>query len=421
MGKFFEKLTKRSSQIPLEDVFKPGGEPTYTYVERKGQDYEKRIGDWRKSEFKILSVSGPTKSGKTVQLRRSLGDQAVWISGGTVGDIQEFWIAVCDQLDLSLESIETSAREDAVESSGGISVGVEAGLKTIQNTRSEITNVRRKSAMSAALHALESLPFVLVIDDFHYIQNNVQGSIVRAMKESIFNGAKIVVISVPHRSFDAVRVEKEMTGRLLPLEFSLWSVDELMQVAIQGFNALNCSDPENAIAERFAMESFGNPLLMQNLCLQLCRDNGVSGSDEGKELILPGDDFFSAVSDEIERDSFTKITSGPSQRKGRKVRAYRDGSGGGDIYEVVMLAVSNIVPQMSIKYEDIREQLKAILVDGDMPQKHEITNILESITAICRDQIEGEPVLEYDRDVRTLYISDPYFAFFLKWNRSAPR
>ncbi|MDN6353799.1 MAG: hypothetical protein L0K02_10960, partial [Corynebacterium sp.] len=79
MSKFLDSLQKQEESIRLEDVFKPGGNPTHTFVSREGQNFEGRIEQWKKAEYKILSVSGPTKSGKTVQLKRALGDQAVWI------------------------------------------------------------------------------------------------------------------------------------------------------------------------------------------------------------------------------------------------------------------------------------------------------------------------------------------------------
>lgn len=414
MSKFLDSLQKQEESIRLEDVFKPGGNPTHTFVSREGQNFEGRIEQWKKAEYKILSVSGPTKSGKTVQLKRALGDQAVWIPGGSIRSEDEFWKTVCDQLDLSLESIETEMTSNATESGAGFSAGVQAGLKTLRESRTEITNIRARSPKYAATQALQSLPLVLVIDDFHYIEQEVQREVIRALKDPVFNGAKAVVISVPHRSFDAVKVEKEMTGRFLPLDFSLWSKEDLMKVASQGFDVLDCADPEDVVAERFANEAFGNPLLMQNFCLRLCRENGVSNSSEGKLMDIPENEFFIEASDEAERQAFAKIVAGPS-RSGRIKRSYRDG-GAGDIYELVLRAVSNTGPRLSMTYEDIRDELRNIVVDKDMPQKNEVTNILESITKICRDEIEGEPVMEYDRNLRKLYISDPYFAFFLKWN-----
>ena len=54
----------------------------------------------------------------------------------------------------------------------------------------------------------------LVIDDFHYIERKYQGEIVRALKSLIFDSLPVVLIAIPHRRLDVVKVEREMTGRI---------------------------------------------------------------------------------------------------------------------------------------------------------------------------------------------------------------
>jgi hypothetical protein len=41
--------------------------------------------------------------------------------------------------------------------------------------------------------------------------------------------------------------------------------------------------------------------------------------------------------------------------------------------------------------------------------------VLDQMTQIAKEKVEGEPVLEYDDQFSTLHISDPYFAFYLRW------
>ena len=55
------------------------------------------------------------------------------------------------------------------------------------------------------------------------------------------------------------------------------------------------------------------------------------------------------------------------------------------------------------------------LASSDEPQKHEVTRVLDEMTRIAREQIDGEPVVDYDGELATLYISDPYFAYWLRW------
>ena len=53
------------------------------------------------------------------------------------------------------------------------------------------------------------------------------------------------------------------------------------------------------------------------------------------------------------------------------------------------------------------------------PQRHEVTRVLEEMSKIAREKIEGEPVVDYDEELSTLYISEPFFAYFLRWGPAA--
>lgn len=44
-----------------------------------------------------------------------------------------------------------------------------------------------------------------------------------------------------------------------------------------------------------------------------------------------------------------------------------------------------------------------------------MTRVLAAISKIAREQIPGEAVVDYDEEYRTIHISDPFFAFFLRW------
>jgi hypothetical protein len=57
---------------------------------------------------------------------------------------------------------------------------------------------------------------------------------------------------------------------------------------------------------------------------------------------------------------------------------------------------------------------------SEPPARHEITRVLEEMSRIARDQIDGEPVVDYDEELSTLHISDPFFAYYLRWGTSSP-
>ena len=78
------------------DVFVPGGLPSVTYNPRADLGLEEQVRDYVDERHKILSLSGPTKSGKTVLLKTVI-PKAIWVSGGSIDTADSFWGAVTDK------------------------------------------------------------------------------------------------------------------------------------------------------------------------------------------------------------------------------------------------------------------------------------------------------------------------------------
>lgn len=257
---------------------------------------------------------------------------------------------------------------------------------------------------------------VLVSDDFHYIPTGVQLDIIRGLKDLVFDGIGLVVAAVPHRAYDVMKVEKEMTGRVAQLEVGFWGDEDLEQIAIRGFEALNLM-VSSSIVQRLRSEAFRSPHLMQDFCRQLCKMNSISSTCTEPQMIGEPDweEFFSHLAPGASKAAFDRLARGPRERADRKVRRLRGGETT-DIYGVVLGAIAHTGPLTEITYEQLRAAIRTTLsASDDPPQKHEVTRVLDQMTRIAQDEIEGEPVVEYDNALATLYISDPYFAYWLRW------
>lgn len=401
------------STVSAAEVFIPGGLPQATYVAREHLGIEARVAEWAAgAHTSLLSVSGPTKTGKTVLLKRFFGD-AVWLSGGAIETADEFWGAICDELEVFTDHDLTvsGTRESSAGLEAGVDLGVASGGGSVGDASSMSRSVGRgrvRPAKMAARDALLEAKRVIVVDDFHYIPQQEQTKIVRALKDLIFAGVPIILIAVPHRAYDAVRVEKEMTGRVENIPLGQWDGDDLGEIGKLGFSALSLHIPTDVIS-RLAAESFGSPHLMQTHCLAWAQ-----AVQKESDAPLPNwDDFFRARAAAASKNAFDLLKQGPRQRNDRNIRLLKDGLKT-DIYGAVLAAIASTGPRTSLQYEDIRTALRNVL-DSDLPQRHEVTNILEQMTRISREKIEGEPVLEYDSEYSTLYIADPFFAYYLRW------
>ncbi|WP_141630121.1 hypothetical protein [Saccharomonospora azurea] len=238
----------------------------------------------------------------------------------------------------------------------------------------------------------------------------------RFLKDLVFDGVPVIFIAVPHRAYDAVRVEKEMTGRVKLLDVGFWTEEELTEIALTGFHALNISD-ELSITSILAEESFKSPYLMQDFCKGLCRDLGISKTmPERLQLQDPPQgwpEFFKRRSSAASKTAFDRLARGPRQRTDRKARRRKDGTDV-DIYGATLAAIAHTGPLTSVTYEQLRSSFREVLA-SEVPQRHEITRVLEEMSKIARQHIPGEPIVDYDEEMSTLHISDPYFAYYLKW------
>jgi hypothetical protein len=411
--------------VKVSEVFVPGGQPSITYVPRTDLQLEQKLQDYLDEGHRILSLSGPTKSGKTV-LIKAVVPNAIWLYGGNVRSIERFWGSLADKLGSypteTKERTEQEISSDQLTLGGGVNTVVRVGGdrtqkdEQLESKRQSFTRTRPDEEMVLE-RLLEGKP-VVVVDDFHYMEPKLQQAIVRGLKSSVFEGLPVILASVPHRAFDAVRVEKEMTGRVEHVTIPFWSQGELEGIASAGFTALNVTSTEQDVT-MLADQSFGSPYLMQDFCLQLCKRNGVRETlTEPKKLDLRGSDwdsFFKEKASNASKAAFDLLAQGPRQRTDRKVRKLKGaGEYTTDIYGAVLRAIAATGPATALPMDRLRASLRDVL-DEEPPSFQEVARVLEKMTEIAREKIEGEPVLDYDAQLETLYISDPFFAYFLRW------
>lgn len=66
-----------------------------------------------------------------------------------------------------------------------------------------------------------------------------------------------------------------------------------------------------------------------------------------------------------------------------------------------------------MNYEEFRSCLKEII--EEVPQLHEISRVLEKIAEISYNAGASSPVIDWDKEEAILTITDPFFAFYLRW------
>lgn len=414
--------------MKISEVFTAGGVPNITYNARSRYHLEDNLKLDLQIDGKILSITGPTKIGKSTLCKKVIPiDKLVSVPCGGLKNIDDLWSTIVTKLSLAITHVDENENEKTQTNTNELAVGIEAGffnwIKTKVETKQQKANATRQATRTQTIYeprpldlAIEGLiqnKCILVLDDFHYCTKELQTEIIRSLKDPLSIGLKIIICSVPHRDEDSIKVEHELDGRILQFRINPWNPQELKEISIKGFTALNLQVPDYII-NSFVEESYKSPHLMQEFCYRYCRSNNIFEKQD--ELIHMNDDFnletfYSQLIDTFSsKFLYDKLVSGPD--RDRKMRQLKNGSEG-DIYYVIMLALSELTHLDSISPDIVREELKEILEAASMPNKQQVQQVLSKMTDIAKSSTTREPSIDFQEN--KLFIVDPFFAFFLKW------
>jgi hypothetical protein len=370
-------------------------------------------------------MTGSTKSGKTVLTNKVFPkSESIWFDGGSFSSENDFWIEIVQQLDAYIDESISETKDKTTQ--GGVKGGAEKQLflLKLQGEASVSHSSKKGKAKSQsrkgnpktiALQSLRESKKPLIIDDFHYLPREQQAQLVRAVKALIFDGLPVIFIAIPHRRLDAVKVEREMTGRIETISIPPWEKGELAEIPKTGFPLLNI-EVTKQITDRLADEAISSPHLMQEFCRAICDMHEIKETLDDKIVIDSIDEatLFQSVAQNTGKVIFDKLSKGPRQRADRVQRKLANGDTT-DIYGLVLLALAQLRPGLdTIEYETLRSTIRDVS-SGTQPQAHEVTRVLDKMSQIAASDESSTPVIDWEKDDRILHITDPFFAFYLRW------
>jgi hypothetical protein len=418
--------------LKARDVFTPGAFPQYTYVERIQKRLEEVLSDSLDTPGQVVSLSGPSKSGKTVLVEKVVGkDYLIPISGASIAWASDLWTRVFEWMGTptSLASTRTFIGQVGAE------IGVKAGASVPFVAKGEIGTTGKVSAefeagtettmertgLSQIVREIGNSDFVLLLDDFHYMRRDTQTEVAKLLKEAVRLGVKIVTAVVTHRGDDIMRANTELRGRVRAIDLEYWRRDELAQIVTTGFSALNAT-LDNASIETFVTESAGSPQLMQLLCLQTCFVMGLREAHDGllPRVICLDEENVERVLEQTStvtdfRSLLDVMDAGPRTRgTERKMYRFHDGSEG-DVYRVVLRAVASDPPKLSFPYPELLDRTRQVC-KGDSPVGSSVTGTCLHMAKLALEKFPNERTVDWDESKQVFDIPDPYFMFYLRWS-----
>ncbi|MBT2302598.1 hypothetical protein J7E70_19305 [Variovorax paradoxus] len=140
----------------------------------------------------------------------------------------------------------------------GVGAGVKVQISAKESSSRNSAETFATSSAKAAVDALVAKQKVLIIDDFHYLEPQLQSELIRALKPAVFEGLQVVLILIPHRMHQAASAEMDVDGRTVTIQIPDWQSEELFSIGETGFNTLRVSHLPSML-HALVGECFGSP------------------------------------------------------------------------------------------------------------------------------------------------------------------
>lgn len=383
--------------LSYANVFKPGTYPNVTYVTRQSEGtkytYEERLKQSLSIDGFLTYIVGPSKIGKTVLCERVIGqDNIISMTGNDFSKETDFWTGIKKKIGISTDA-------EVSESSSNMSSG---------EKRSTVVTKKYLSNKDKVLDFFKKHKKILLLDDFHYAPEQIQYDISCQLKEVIRLGFKAVVISLPHRSDDAIRLNPDLAGRISVIEMKPWKTGELQEIALKGFAQLNIQVRDSLIS-RMAIESIHSPQLMQSICLNigLLPEEYPQITDEAIEESCR----FTCVNLPY-ADVVRVLKAGPPTRGQQRLKyQLKDGSQR-DIYDLMLKILSKNPPLIELGLNELIQRIQENLTEKKITPK-KIRDSLKNWQKLLESQDNFYQVFEWKDDI--IYVLDNLFLFYIRW------
>lgn len=413
--------------MQTKEIFTPGSYPEHTFVKDHIEQKQRLLLDAIDMGSTVISISGPSKSGKTVFVENALGkDRLVHVTGAGVDSPAKLWERVFDKVGTSIKKEKSSTTSHEIEVAGkaGGEVGIfvkgsgEISGGYTYTTESEESTEYNHDFLNLLIKEFAKTDFVIFIDDFHYISDDAKLEIAEVIKEAARQHVTFICASVPYRADDVIRANPDLRGRLTKIDLDYWSKDKLFQIASIGFAILEI-DFDTVLFDKFAAEAAGSPQLMQALCLNACNEKNIKEKPTMSTSIQYTKEFFNSVCSRTASMSdhttvLAAMKEGPKLR-GKVRNSYLLKSGEiVDVYPLIVKALAIDPPELTFRYQNLTKRIHG-LCKSDWPSGSSITGSCSQMASLA-NAAAGFDIIEWDPDHDVLDLRDPYLLYFIRWN-----
>lgn len=296
---------------------------------------------------------------------------------------------------------EATAKFPMLPFSGSMKVGGgdDAGESTSMST-SDATVGEHLDNLKWVCETLKSSGRRLVIEDFHYLPENVQEEFAYEMKAMGEYGVFVIVIGVWAKGNLLTYFNGELDGRVRDIHLA-WNDHDLHSVLHNGLQALEL-EMEPSIANKIVMDSYGNVGTLQRIAYELVANH----SDSESKIADP------AELENAERQVAEEMSSRYLTFVDNFVRGMRRMNKGLLVYQQLLKVVTTAEDEELVEGIDSRVLHKRLDQNGGSIRQADLTQALDRVDKLQAKISIRPPVLTYMKSTRRLVLADRSFLFY---------
>lgn len=414
-----------NSTIKIKEIFSGLDLPSITYVAQDNGRHESNLILGVEEGGNLCLITGSSKTGKTTLYRKVLnkiGREPLVIRCDSTLTAEEFWKKPLEKI--NFERLTSISSCDSNEKSSSGKIGGKIGWKWLANLIGEVnlgvkksnseTETREKIiSQPSPSHLVPLLKFsnaILVVEDFHYLNEDVQKQVFQQWKTFTDDQVSIIVVGTTHHGVDLAHANSDLVGRIQQIDLGRWEASDLRKIASKGFCTLKVEVPYETL-DIISKESSGLPIIVQQVCGQLFYDRRITEFKVGSEISFTKQDAFNSLHNTALRkykqfDSwYLRLKDGP-RKKNRKYNTY----------EIVLLTFSIDPLKFELKRYEIDERIKKLHIEKcKIPPAASINTTLSALARF--QEKNGFELLEWSKRDKTIYVLEPAFLFFIRWRK----
>ncbi len=410
------------NKVPLREVFGISSEvPIYTYVDRQGLDekFEYYLGSQ-----KHIVVHGASKQGKSCLRKKKIDDSTSLIiqCSPAMEKMEDVWRTALEKagVEKPLHSSTTTSSGGHIDGEaggqvklpflGGVETKVSGGIEDSETHVQERESIQGNDSLSKLAVFLRENKRRLILEDFHYLPDEVRKDIAFGLKALYEERAYVVIVGIWSEQNLITYYNGDLTGRIEEINLT-WTQDELAQVLSKGEGALNIEFAPG-LKDQLIESTFGNVGLVQRLAERICLDTGILESAKNKQII----------SDiELLKKARMHLVGDIRQRYSRITEVFKDGMRS-DAVLLLYARIYNALLSSSddelingISYESLFERIQKEANTITIRQS-DLTSALDKVERLQARKGVTPLLVSYSKDLRKLFLNDREFMFYRKYS-----